>query len=763
MAAILSMPGPDPGRHARLTAAAALAACLLALRWADPLPLEAMRLQAFDLAAAFCPRPAHPGRVVAVDIDDASLEAAGQWPWPRAAMARLVERMRQRGAEAVVFTVVFAEPDRWSPPRFASVPDLPAGVSGILADLPDTDRVFAESLRGVPVVLARALRREAGSAEEVVPAGVQGRFGLIGPAAGLSLPGHAGVIDNLPVLQDTAAGAGVTALAVDADGVVRRFAAVLRAGGRLLAGLGPETARIVGQASGFLVEAGRGGLKAVRVGALRVPVDADGWFRPRLCGLDGVPVVRAADLLGPGPSAGAGVLEGRIAVVGVSAQGIGSAWRTAAADRPVPAPVLEAAMIGDLLAGRWLHRPALAGILETLAALGCVLAAGLPASRRARFGAALVLAAILAGSALLVLRSEGLLLDWTLPVLAAGLAPVAAGIADRRRERANRRRGDRLMGQVVDASPDPIVTVSGAGAIQSCNAAAAALAALPPAVLAGRGAGPLFGLSPQDLELLIRQRLEGRPTPPVEVETARPCGAPMFLELAVGMLDADSAVLVGRDITRRKLAQNRLSRALADNEALLREIHHRVRNNLQGIWGIIALEKSFLTDATALERLSAIQDRLLVLGRIHEQLAFSGDLARIDIAAQVDRLCRSLADPRLDDGRISLDVRVDALHCHIETALPLGLTIHELLCNSLKFAFPEGRRGLMTVRLERRDGTVVLDVADDGVGLPLDAGRAAGIGRTLLAALASQLEASPETAGPPGHRVRLTMPGRLFE
>ena len=85
MAAILSMPGPDPGRHARLTAAAALAACLLALRWADPLPLEAMRLQAFDLAAAFCPRPAHPGRVVAVDIDDASLEAAGQWPWPRAA------------------------------------------------------------------------------------------------------------------------------------------------------------------------------------------------------------------------------------------------------------------------------------------------------------------------------------------------------------------------------------------------------------------------------------------------------------------------------------------------------------------------------------------------------------------------------------------------------------------------------------------------------------------------------------------------------
>lgn len=247
-------------------AAAMLAACLLLLRWIDPPPLEAMRLKAFDLAAVFCPPSEHPGRVVAVDIDDASLASAGLWPWPRVVMARLVERLKQLRVEAVVFTVVFAEPDRWSPPRFAGVPDLPPGVADVLADLPDTDRVFADALRSVPIVLAQALRREAGQPDRVAPAGAQGRFGLIGPDGGFRLPDHSAAVGNLPILREAAAGAGVTALAVDPDGVVRRFAAVLQSDGKLLPGLGPEAARVADGRSGFLVEAGRAGLEAVRVG-----------------------------------------------------------------------------------------------------------------------------------------------------------------------------------------------------------------------------------------------------------------------------------------------------------------------------------------------------------------------------------------------------------------------------------------------------------------------------------------------------------------
>ena len=100
--------GPADGRRSRMAWIVALVLGLLVLRWADPLPLELMRLKAFDLAATFCPASGESGQTVAVDIDDASLQAVGQWPWPRGIMARLVERLGGMGVRTVVFAVVFA-------------------------------------------------------------------------------------------------------------------------------------------------------------------------------------------------------------------------------------------------------------------------------------------------------------------------------------------------------------------------------------------------------------------------------------------------------------------------------------------------------------------------------------------------------------------------------------------------------------------------------------------------------------------------------
>jgi signal transduction histidine kinase len=175
------------------------------------------------------------------------------------------------------------------------------------------------------------------------------------------------------------------------------------------------------------------------------------------------------------------------------------------------------------------------------------------------------------------------------------------------------------------------------------------------------GAAPLFGLAPADLRNLIQRCLAGASVQPVEVMARGTGSEVVWLELAAGVLDVDSVILIGRDITRRKEAQARLAQALADNEALLREVHHRVRNNLQGIWGVIALEKSALTDPKALERLSAIQDRLLVLGRIHEQLARTGDLTRIDVKVQVEQLCDSFTDPRIEGGGLVIDAVTEPL------------------------------------------------------------------------------------------------------
>jgi PAS domain S-box-containing protein len=764
------------GRRVRMAWALVLALCLLALRWLDPLPLELMRLRTFDLATAFCPVPKDAGHAVAVDIDDAGLRAIGQWPWPRTVMARLVERLDSAGVRMVVFAIVFAEPDRWSPARFGTVSGLPAaglpaGVAEVLGNLPDPDRIFAGSMRRTPVVLTQVLSnmpanmpdRLSGRDGAVDPVHAQGRFGMIGPAGSFEMPGYAGLIDNLPVLSQAAAGVGVAALVSDVDGAVRRVAAIVQVDGKLRAGLGPEAVRVAEKRSGFLIEANGTGPEALRIGERRVPVDADGWFRPKLCGLDSLPVVRAVDLLERG--GGGELLRGKIAVVGVSAQGIGTLWKSPSASYPVSPAVLEAGVIDDLLQGRLLQRPVFAGLFEILAALGGVAAVGWLEGQRVRRIVSFGLIAVSALLALFLMWSGGFLFDWTLPALGLFLAPLAADMAERRYERAARHRRDRFMRQVVDASPDPILTITASGDVLSCNRAATALGACQQPGLVGQAAAPLFGLSQADLRYLIRRCLDGIAVPPVEVTVEQAGGVAMSLELAVGVLDGGSVILIGRDITRRKEAQARLARALADNETLLREVHHRVRNNLQGIWGVIALEKSALTDGRALERLSVIQDRLLVLGRIHEQLARTGDLARIDVTVQVGQLCRSFTDPRIAEGTVVIDVTVEPLSCHIETAMPLGLIINELVSDCLKSAFPDGRHGTITVRLERTGDEVVLEVA--GVGarpwVEVPPGGGGAVGDILLAALASQLEATLESAGSSGHGGRVTMPGHLFD
>ena len=513
------------GRRVRMAWALVLALCLLALRWLDPLPLELMRLRTFDLATAFCPVSKDAGHAVAVDIDDASLRAIGQWPWPRTVMARLVERLDSAGVRMVVFAIVFAEPDRWSPARFGTVSGLlrrlPAGVAEVLGNLPDPDRIFAGSMRRTPVVLTQVLSnmpanmpdRPSGRDGAVDPVHAQGRFGMIGPAGSFEMPGYAGLIDNLPVLSQAAAGVGVAALVSDVDGAVRRVAAIVQVDGKLRAGLGPEAVRVAERRSGFLIEANGTGPEALRIGERRVPVDADGWFRPRLCGLDSLPVVRAVDLLERG--GGGELLRGKIAVVGVSAQGIGTLWKSPSASYPVSPAVLEAGVIDDLLQGRLLQRPVFAGLFEILAALGGVAAVGWLEGQRVRRIASFGLIAVSALLALFLMWSGGLLFDWTLPALGLFLAPLAADMAERRYERAARYRRDRFMRQVVDASPDPILTITASGDVLSCNRAATALGACQ-----RPGAGGAGGSTP------VRAFPSGSaiPDPPMPGRHCRPAG-----------------------------------------------------------------------------------------------------------------------------------------------------------------------------------------------------------------------------------------------
>src|SRR5689334_5008219 len=169
---------------------------LVALRLADPAPVSALRLQGFDLFQRLAPRvydPDVPVRVVA--IDDESLRRFGQWPWPRDRLARLIDRLAQAGAAAVVLDLVLAEPDRSAPARIA---ELLAGrtdaaaLSAVTAGLPDPDRDLAAALGRVPSVIAFAVSDDPGRMPRVAAS-----FAEIGPAR-QQLDRFVGAVPSLP-------------------------------------------------------------------------------------------------------------------------------------------------------------------------------------------------------------------------------------------------------------------------------------------------------------------------------------------------------------------------------------------------------------------------------------------------------------------------------------------------------------------------------------------------------------------------------------
>jgi len=204
-------------------------------------------------------------------------------------------------------------------------------------------------------------------------------------------------------------------------------------------------------------------------------------------------------------------------------------------------------------------------------------------------------------------------------------------------------------------------------------------------------------------------------------------GTVMWLETIKTPIFSERGEVIGttgiaRDITRRKLAHEQLSQSLREKEALLQEVHHRVKNNLQIISSLLALQRSQLRDEETLEALRDSQNRIRSMAFIHEQLYQAKDLTRIDVQKYIRDLTGALVRSYSHTGsRVTLDLEVDRVSLGVGTALPCGLIINELVSNSLKHAFPDDVKGSIRVELARGSTDhYVLLVADDGVGLPAD-------------------------------------------
>ena len=204
-----------------------------------------------------------------------------------------------------------------------------------------------------------------------------------------------------------------------------------------------------------------------------------------------------------------------------------------------------------------------------------------------------------------------------------------------------------------------------------------------------------------------------------------------------------------RLLAEMREADEEIKRSLQEKEALLKEIHHRVKNNLQIIRSMLNLQLPYVKDKEAVALFKESRDRVYSMALIHEQLYQSASLARIDLAEYIRSLTANLyLSYGMNEQTIRPDISVDSLSFDADTLIPCALIINELVSNSLKHAFPDARagnggKGEIRIALRRDGGNAcVLSVGDNGIGLPRDFAveKAESLGIKLVNVLARQLK-----------------------
>lgn len=210
------------------------------------------------------------------------------------------------------------------------------------------------------------------------------------------------------------------------------------------------------------------------------------------------------------------------------------------------------------------------------------------------------------------------------------------------------------------------------------------------------------------------------------------------------------------EVAVRREAEERAQEALAEREALLREVHHRVKNNLAVIASLIGLQAGDIADAATRRMLAELQERVRVMALVHEHLYRSSSLARVDFKAYLETLTREIVSTRDCGSQVRLDLEVTDAALDIEQAIPCGMIVNELLSNAYKYAFPPARLAAggcaVRVTLSRAAEGLALTVADNGVGLPqeTDWRSADTLGLRLVQALARQIGARVALRGEGG-------------
>ena len=202
-------------------------------------------------------------------------------------------------------------------------------------------------------------------------------------------------------------------------------------------------------------------------------------------------------------------------------------------------------------------------------------------------------------------------------------------------------------------------------------------------------------------------------------------------------------LFVDADITSTKLMQEQIQRSLKEKDVLLKEIHHRVKNNLQIIISLLNLQSGYIKDEATLKAVKDGQLRVRSMALVHEKFYQAEELLEINFGDYIEKLCQYLYQAYGDKtDRVQIRLNVDPVGLDMDTAMPCGLLINEIVSNSYKHAFPGENTGVITIDFHRNDGLILLKIKDNGVGLPanIDVTATETLGMQLIQALTGQLD-----------------------
>jgi two-component sensor histidine kinase len=252
----------------------------------------------------------------------------------------------------------------------------------------------------------------------------------------------------------------------------------------------------------------------------------------------------------------------------------------------------------------------------------------------------------------------------------------------------------------------------------------------------------------------------------VEPQTT-PTGATIWLHTNKVPLQMPNGEVLGmlgvyEDISERKRMEEALRASLAEKEVLLREIHHRVKNNLQIVISLLSMQSRAMKEPRVQEMLKDCQARVHSMALVHEALYRSGNLVQINLDEYLRSLGKTIMSSYSSGRTIKFMAELEPIQTNVETAIPCGLIVAELLSNALKYAFPDNRAGEILLSLRKNVADqIVLTIRDNGVGIPadLDLASVGSLGLKLVTDLAQfQLGGKMLLKKDPGTEIEIIVP-----